>query len=98
MSAVYIQASTERSTVHRRRNFNMWIVHRCSVFNEVRFWNLTFELKFLDVFTGREDPIELDIWPVLFYCLFVFLSRFKSFVGVMRGLFLVMCSITVRTT
>jgi hypothetical protein len=34
--------------------------------------NLVFELKFLDVFMGREDPIEFDIY-LAFVLLFVVL-------------------------
>jgi len=36
--------------------------------------NLVFELKFLNVFMEREDPIEFDIYLVLYYCLFFVLS------------------------
>ena len=77
MSAFYSQANTKRSTDHRRRNFNVCFVRRCSVFNEIRLLNLVFELKFLDVFMGREDPIELDIWSILL--LFFFFGLFLFF-------------------
>ena len=33
--------------------------------------NLAFEIKFLDIFMGPEDPIEFDIYRSL-YCLFYF--------------------------
>jgi len=36
----------------------------------VSLFNLVFELKFLDVFMGREDPIEFDIY-LIFVLLFV---------------------------
>jgi len=40
----------------------------------------TFELKFLDVFMGREDPIEIYIYIIVCFC-------FKlGFVGVMGGI------------
>jgi len=32
-----------------------------SCLNGIVLLNLVFELKFLDVFMGREDPIEFDI-------------------------------------
>ena len=38
---------------------------------EVFLLKLVFELKFLDVFMGREDPIEFDIYLALFL-MFVF--------------------------
>ena len=50
--------------------------------------NLVFELKFLDVLMGREDPIEFDIYLALYYCLFFVLSWVECFVGVMGGMFL----------
>ena len=41
--------------------------------------NLVFKLKFLDVFMGREDPVEFDIYPyfVLLFVLFL-LSRLNN--------------------
>jgi len=33
--------------------------------------NLVFELEFLNVFMGREDPIEFDILLICIICLFV---------------------------
>jgi hypothetical protein len=42
---------------------------------------LVFELKFLDVFMGREDPIEFDIFLVSFWCLFLY----ESWVNVLLG-------------
>lgn len=49
--------------------------------------NLVFELKFLDVFMGREDPIEFNIWfaYLLVVCLLL-VSGLYCFVGVMRGM------------
>ena len=35
----------------------------------IDLFNLAFEIKFLDIFMGREDPIEFDIYRSL-YCLF----------------------------
>jgi len=35
--------------------------------------NLVFELKFSNVFMGREDPIEFNIFLVVFLCLFIVL-------------------------
>ena len=32
--------------------------------------NLTFEIKFLDIFMGREDPIQFVIYRSLYCCLF----------------------------
>ena len=32
--------------------------------------NLAFEIKFLDIFMVREDPIEFDIYRSLYCCLF----------------------------
>ena len=32
--------------------------------------NLVFELKFSKVFMGREDPIEFNIFLVIFLCVF----------------------------
>jgi len=37
----------------------------------VSLLNLVFELKFSNVFMGREDPIEFDIFLVVFLCLFI---------------------------
>lgn len=57
----------------------------------LEFWivllNLVFELEFLDVFMGREDPIEFDIYYSFVW--FVMLVAFiVCFVGVMGGIFL----------
>lgn len=50
--------------------------------------NLVFELKFLNVFMGREDPIEFDIRCLAWFGLFLLMLCFVCFVGVMGGIFL----------
>lgn len=49
--------------------------------------NLVFELKFLDVFMGREDPIEFNIWFIYLLVVCLFFGKWAfCFVGVMRGM------------
>lgn len=48
--------------------------------------NLVFELKFLNVFVGREDPIEFYIYLFILFCLCLFCRWVKCFVGVMGGI------------
>jgi len=50
--------------------------------------NFVFDLKFLNVFMGREDPIEFDIFLIIYYVFVFYFSMDKCFVGVMVGIFL----------
>lgn len=48
--------------------WNEWLDEMRAVLNLNVLLNLVFELKFLDVFMGREDPIEFDMLICLFIC------------------------------
>lgn len=67
--------------------WNEWLDEALAVLVMNVLLNLVFELKFLNVFVGREDPIEFYIWFVYFFVVcFVFGKRAFCFVGVMRGI------------